>query len=155
MDLYFLRHAEAEEQDMGQSDADRELTGKGREQAQRAAAWLSQRKVKLDLILTSPSLRAVQTAEPVADALDVEIEEDARLTPGSLNLRTLRAALEAVGHPTSVLLVGHEPDFSTLITHLTAEPVEMRKSALALVQGPQLAEDEMELVWVVPSKLQD
>jgi phosphohistidine phosphatase len=155
MDLYFLRHAEAEEQDMGQSDADRELTGKGREQAQRAAAWLRKRKVKLDLILTSPSLRAVQTAEPVAEVLGVEIEEDARLTPGSLNLRTLRAALEAVGRPASVLLVGHEPDFSTLITRLTGEPVEMRKSALALVQGLELAEDEMELVWVVPSKLQD
>jgi phosphohistidine phosphatase len=155
MDLYFLRHAEAEEQDLGESDADRELTRKGRDQAQRAADWLAKRQIKLDVVLTSPLLRAVQTAEPVAATLKVELEEDDRLSGGRLTPRSLRSLWEDSGRPASVLLVGHEPDFSTLITDLTGEPVEMKKAALALVQGAEIAEEEMELVWVVPSKLQD
>ena len=155
MDLYFLRHAEAEEQEMGQADADRELTRKGREQAQRTAAWLRKRKVRVEVVLSSPLLRAVQTAEPVADLMSVDVEEDPRLAGGKLTPRALRALVEENGNPRSLLFVGHEPDLSVLIGQLTAEPVELKKSALALVQGKEIAEDEMELVWVVPSKLQD
>ena len=155
MNLYFLRHADAQAQEPGMADADRELTLKGHEQAQRAAEWLRKRKVRVALVLSSPLLRAVQTAEPVAVALGAESEEDPRLSGGKLTPRSLRALLADYHDPESVLLVGHEPDFSTLITELTVEPVEMRKAALALVQGPEIAEDEMELIWVVPSKLQD
>ena len=155
MDLYFLRHADAEDQEPGSLDADRQLTTKGRAQAQRAADWLRQRKVEADLVLTSPLARAVETAEPVAAALQADLAEDVRLAGAKLSPRTLAALLADYDNPASVVLVGHEPDFSTLITQLTAEPVEMRKAALALVQGEELAEEEMELVWVVPSKLQD
>ena len=155
MDLYFLRHAEAEEHEMGEADADRELTRKGREQAQRAADWLRKRKVRVEAVISSPLLRAVQTAEPVADVMGVDVEEDPRLVGGKLTPRVLREFLEERGRPRSVLFVGHEPDLSALITRLTAEPVEMKKSALALVQGKEIVEEEMELVWVVPSKLQD
>ena len=155
MDLYFLRHADAEEQEPDSLDADRQLTPKGRDQAQRAADWLRKRKVKPELVLTSPLTRAVETAEPVAAALHAEIEEDVRLAGGKLSPRSLAAMLADFENPASVVLVGHEPDFSMIITQLTAEPVEMRKAALALVQGEEIAEEEMELVWVVPSKLQD
>lgn len=155
MDLYFLRHAEAEEQEMGEADADRELTRKGREQAQRAADWLRKRQVRVEAVISSPLLRSVQTAEPVAEAMGVELEEDPRLAGGRLSPRTLRELWEERGRPRSVLLVGHEPDLSTLISALTAEPVEMKKSALALVRGQEIVEEEMDLIWVVPSKLQD
>src|ERR671932_769464 len=80
MDLYLLRHGEA-----GQvpRDEDRELTERGHEQARAVAAGLAWLNPGLDAILTSPLPRAVQTAQPVARALGLEVQTADAMAPGN------------------------------------------------------------------------
>ncbi len=103
MQLILWRHAEAEEPG-GKRDTDRELTKKGRKQAERMAAWLGRRIDKDWRILVSPARRTLQTVEP----LDLPFEECDAVGLAA-DAKTL---LDAAGWPDSkrdVLVVGHQP----------------------------------------------
>src|SRR3954453_19901212 len=125
MDLYLLRHGEA-----GQAphDEDRELTERGHERARAVAAGLAWLNPGLDAILASPLPRAVQTAQPVARALNLEVQTAEALAPGH-GPDELLALLS--GRGARVLLVGHEPRMSGLALHLTGGRVHMRTAMLA------------------------
>jgi phosphohistidine phosphatase len=125
MDLYLLRHGEA-----GQAprDEDRELTERGHEQARAVAAGLTWLNPGLDAILTSPLPRAVQTAQPVARALGLEVQTADALSPGHGPHEPL-ALLP--GRGARVLLVGHEPQMSGLALYVTGGRVHMRTAMLA------------------------
>lgn len=125
MDLYLLRHGEA-----GQAprDEDRELTERGHEQARAVAAGLARLNPGLDAILASPLPRAVQTAQPVARALGLEVQTADALAPGHGPDQPL-ALLPGRGE--RVLLVGHEPQMSGIALHLTGGRVHMRTAMLA------------------------
>ena len=125
MDLYLLRHGEA-----GQAprDEDRELTERGHEQARAVAAGLAWLNPGLDAILTSPLPRAVQTAQPVARALGLEVQTADALAPGHGPDEPL-ALLSGRGE--RVLLVGHEPQMSGMALRLTGGRVHMRTAMLA------------------------
>ena len=125
MDLYLLRHGEA-----GQTprDEDRELTEHGQEQARAVAAGLAWLHPGLDAILTSPLPRAVQTAQPVARALGLEVQTAEALAPGHGPDEAL-ALLPGRGE--RVLLVGHEPQMSGMALHLMGGRVHMRTAMLA------------------------
>ena len=113
MDLYLIRHAEAVSLGEGgvTEDADRPLTERGREQAKAVASGLQRRGVRLAVLVTSPFLRARQTAEELlrhwpAPAPPVEACE--ALAPGGRPkkvTRFLNGVMEDV-----VALVGHMPD---------------------------------------------
>jgi phosphohistidine phosphatase SixA len=105
-------------------------------------------------MLTSPRVRAVQTAEIVGDELGVPVRTDPRL--GSfLDLGALEAILDDAGAPVRPILVGHDPDFSDLLVLLTGSPgLRLRKGAFALldVERP-LAAGSAELRWLIPPDL--
>ena len=114
MRLFIVRHAEAAP---GDPDALRPLTPAGHEQARLLAEQLPQAHT----VLTSPLLRARETATAIARAAGVELEVDDRLAPGA-TAEDVRAAVE--GRKGTVVVVGHQPDCSRIAAALTggAEP---------------------------------
>ncbi len=121
-----LRHGDAEHVS-GKPDADRNLTEKGERQARNAGRALNALGVQLDICLTSPKVRARQTAELACEALGTPIEEDDRLAGGDFDPLEL-----AAGHG-EVMLVGHEPDFSSAIALVTGSRVRMKKGGVAAI----------------------
>jgi phosphohistidine phosphatase len=124
MHLYVIRHAEAapQGQDGIERDEDRPLTPGGQEQARRLAHALRGRGVKLDKLLTSPLLRAKQTAETVIASWGdgaPPLEECAALAPGGKKKKLLRELLAAGSEAVGV--VGHNPDLGVLIGWLIGE----------------------------------
>jgi phosphohistidine phosphatase len=122
--IWFLRHGDAEDTE---PDFDRRLTPKGERQARDAGAALALLGVKIEVCLTSPKLRARETARLTCETLGVEMTVDDRLTGGRFDPLDLTAGLD------DVLLVGHEPDFSGAIAQLTGGRVDMKKGGLAAV----------------------
>lgn len=155
MELGLLRHAHAgDAATWSRPDDIRPLTDKGRGQAERLGRLLASAGFVPDAMLTSPRVRAVQTAEIVGDELGVPVRTDPRL--GSfLDLGVLEAILDDAGAPVRPILVGHDPDFSDLLVLLTGSPgLRLRKGAFALldVERP-LAAGSAELRWLIPPDL--
>lgn len=132
--LYLLRHAHAGNPDRWTGDdAMRPLSDKGRRQAERVARWLRATDEPPDLFITSPKVRAVQTAEIVAEVLGVPVVEDPRVA-GPLDPDLVDAIVDAAGRPERPCLVGHDPEFSSLLGELIGvDVVPMRKGATARV----------------------
>jgi len=116
MRLLLARHAEAAP---GNPDELRELTDNGRRQARELGERLAADDVAL--ILTSPLLRARQTAEILGEALSTDVEIDERIAPGATP-DGLREAVD--GRGATVLTVGHEPDCSYIAAVLGDKPAE-------------------------------
>ena len=117
MELYFLRHGEADWPNWNKPDDERPLTKRGKKEMHEVAKFLGRLKVRPDLIVTSPLPRASQTAEIAADYLKAKVRKDELLAPG-FGMSELRTVLKR--HRAKVLmLVGHEPDFTTVISGLT------------------------------------
>ena len=133
--LHLLRHAHAgDPSSWNGPDAARPLSDKGRSQSQRVAAFLAGIGFTTDALITSPKLRATQTAEIVAEVLGIAVIEDDRLA-GSLDLATVEAVLRDAGDPDRPMLVGHDPDFSELVASLSAAAgIPMRKGALVRIE---------------------
>lgn len=115
MQLYLVRHAEAAG---GEPDELRPLTAAGREQARSLGVRLREEGVRPDAILTSPLLRARETAELLARELGVVVQPDERLAPGA----TAAAIAEAAGRWDTVVAVGHQPDCGLIAAALTGTP---------------------------------
>ncbi|XHR27018.1 MAG: SixA phosphatase family protein [Chthoniobacteraceae bacterium] len=146
MRLYFLRHGAADWPDWPGADDDRPLNAEGARQARLIAEGLRRMHAIPDLILTSPLLRAFQTAGIVADELGVRQSDDPALAPGCTP-KKLWHLLER--HPLkNVMLVGHEPDFSHLIESLTGARVKLAKTGVALVDL-----ETGKLLWLFPPKV--
>jgi len=128
--IWMLRHGDAED---GSPDAERRLTGKGERQARAAGAALAALGVSLDACLTSPRVRATDTARLACEGQDVDLQEDERLSGGSFDPVEL-----ALGHGVEVLLVGHEPDFSEAIARVTGARVKIKKGGLAAIEDGEL-----------------
>ena len=154
MILYLLRHADAEESNPD-GDGARRLTKRGKN-ALRAAAPLWQRlKLQPDVVLTSPLVRAVETAELLSEGIGAPAPvADDRLRPGATWDAVLAAITERSGMH-RVLLVGHEPDLSEIAAELTgASAVRMRKAGLACIEfegGPQPGTGE--IAWLIDPDL--
>ena len=128
--IWLLRHGDAE--DEASDDASRRLTEKGERQARAAGRALEALGVELDYCLSSPKLRALDTARIACDPLGVEVEVSDALRGGDFDPG------ELVAGRGDVLLVGHEPDFSRAIQLATGGRVEMKKGGLAAIDGPVL-----------------
>jgi phosphohistidine phosphatase len=111
--LFLVRHAHAEK---GEPDDLRPLSERGREEARVVALQLAAHDTPPTIVVTSPLLRARQTAEPIAHASGAELRIDERLAPG-LTPDALVAALDDEEGPVAV--VGHQPDFSEIAFALT------------------------------------
>lgn len=113
--LFLVRHAHAKK---GEPDEVRPLSKRGREEAKALARQLAGHATPPALVLTSPLVRALQTAERIAKETGVELRVDERLVPG-MTPELLREALEEAGSPVAV--VGHQPDMSEVAFELTGE----------------------------------
>ncbi|MBL8061918.1 MAG: phosphohistidine phosphatase SixA [Anaerolineales bacterium] len=128
MNLYLIRHAIAEEEASSGEDSQRALTEKGAKKMRQIAKGLRMLGVEFDLILSSPYLRARQTAEILSDVfkLKKEIVYSEDLIPmGDPDL--LLAEINEKYSMDSLAIVGHEPYLSTFVSLLTAggTPVEL------------------------------
>lgn len=128
--LYLLRHGDAE--DGTGDDAARRLTPKGERQAQAAGRALVALGIKPDTCLASPKIRAAETARLACEALGLDPEVTEALRGGQFDSADLAAGRG------DVLLVGHEPDFSSEVARLTGANVKLRKGGLATIDGGTL-----------------
>jgi phosphohistidine phosphatase len=145
--LYLIRHAEAEERRDGLLDHDRRLTNKGHAQARRLALALEKLGVRFDALISSPLIRAVETADALATlATKREKNEHLAQTPNAVLLELIRK------HSGSIGLVGHEPYMSQLVSLLLfgtlqhADGFEFKKAALYVIEWPE----QPHLTFVLP-----
>jgi phosphohistidine phosphatase len=128
--IYLLRHGDAEAGDG--SDAARRLTPKGERQARAGRGALTALEAEIDACLTSPKVRALETARLACEPFGIEPEITEALRGGDFDALALAAGRG------NVLLVGHEPDFSAEVARLTGAKVKLRKGGLAIVDGSTL-----------------
>jgi phosphohistidine phosphatase len=155
IELCFLRHAQAADRETWeQPDEARPLTEKGRRQAERLGRHLAAAGFAPDAVITSPLVRARETAEIVADLVGAGVRSEARLGE-PLDLAILDAILDDAGSPRRPVVVGHDPDFSELVTELVGgSPIFMRKGALARIDVERPLEPGAgELRWLLPPDL--
>lgn len=127
--LWLLRHAEAAD---GVPDDERPLTERGVRQAEAAGRALEQLGVTLDACLSSPKLRALQTAQCACAPLGVEVTVDRRLSGEPFDAYDLAAGLD------DVLLVGHDPSFTLTLHDLTGAQARLKKGGLAGIAKGEL-----------------
>jgi phosphohistidine phosphatase len=114
--LFVIRHAEAAP---GDPDDMRSLTPEGREQARALGERLAREGVRLDALISSPLLRARETAAALARALSVPAETDDRLAPGATADDVLALT---VSRGETVAIIGHQPDCGEIVSALTGRP---------------------------------
>jgi phosphohistidine phosphatase len=127
--VWLLRHAEAAD---GLPDDQRPLTDKGVRQAEAAGRALARLGEHIDVCLSSPRVRAMQTAERACEPLGVEVRAEPALAGAPFDVDELTAGLG------NVLLVGHDPVFSLLLHDLTGTQARMKKGGLAAVNKGEL-----------------
>jgi phosphohistidine phosphatase len=123
MNLLIVRHAEAIEKTSGGSDERRYLTPEGRFFFRKTAGTMQKKGIDPNLILSSPLVRAVQTADILAETISyvgslVAMDE---LAPG-FDITALQKLLIAFQPVKELVIVGHEPDLSGIITSLLSLP---------------------------------
>jgi phosphohistidine phosphatase len=149
MQLYFLRHGEADWPDWKKSDDERPLTDFGKKEVRDVAKFLARLKVRPDLIVTSPLPRAAQTAEIAADCLKLKLRKDELLAPG-FGMSELGTVLKR-HRSNALMLVGHEPDFTNVISGLTGASLKLSKAGVALLDvDPESQEGRV--LWLFPPK---
>lgn len=156
MILYFLRHGLAGAREKRQrDDTRRPLTKKGIKKMGRQAGTIARLDLRLDMIITSPLTRALQTADIIAAALKMErqLKQDDRLAPG-FGLDGLQRVLADHPGAKNLMLVGHEPDFSLTISALIGGGhVTLKKGGLARVDITATDSLRGDLLWLLPPKV--
>jgi phosphohistidine phosphatase len=128
--IWLLRHGDAAD---GSPDSERPLTEKGELQSRNAGKALKKMGVELEACLTSPKVRARDTARLACEELGgPEVAVEPALQGGPFDPRELAAGLD------EVLLVGHDPDFSMAVHSLTGAQVRMKKGGLAGIAKGEL-----------------
>lgn len=128
--LWFLRHAEAAD---GLPDDERPLTDRGARQAESVGRSLARLGAQIDVCLTSPKLRAVQTAELACEPLGVTPTIEPALAGEPFDVHEL-----IMGRGENILLVGHDPSFSLTVHDLTGAQARLRKGGLAGIAKGEL-----------------
>lgn len=159
MKIYILRHGEAAEHgDPRYKENERPLTAKGVQRTKQLAEYLDDLEIGFDRILSSPLVRAKQTAEIVAGKMKKTVEFTDSLTPsGSMkDLVDQIAGLRPV--PECVALVGHEPYLSGFISLLCIGgpdlPIKLKKGALCRLDVERVISGKCAtLEWLIQPRL--
>jgi phosphohistidine phosphatase len=151
MQLHFLRHADAGDPEAWEGpDAVRPLSEKGRKQSRRLGEHLASIGFSAERYITSPKTRALETAEIVAGHVKGTVAIDERLG-GPLDTDILERVLADAGDPDVAVIVGHDPDFSEMLSTLTGPRLEMKKGAIARVDIDRpLQAGGGTLRWLIP-----
>ena len=154
MRLVVIRHAHAAPQAPNGSDAERRLTAEGERRFHATARALARLVPAPDILLTSPLVRAQQTAAIAGAAWGgLQSKPEPALAAGSVE--AILSALDDHAAEATVALVGHEPTVSALVSRLVGAPssaaVAFEPGASALLEVASLAERNARLVWFLPS----
>ena len=145
MQVYLLRHGIAEEGSPGHPDAERALTGEGREKLRRVLKRARSAGAEPSLILSSPYRRALETAEVAAEALGYQgkVVKTRALVPEASPFDAWEEIRQR-SQERAILLASHEPLMSSMVAFLLESPalsVDMKKAALVRVDcervGPE------------------
>jgi phosphohistidine phosphatase len=156
MKVYFLRHGKAlARADWDEDDGLRPLTPDGEKTMVREAKTIKGMKLGLEVIVTSPLVRARRTAEIVAEVLGQPglLVQDERLAHGFNAIHLAELLAEHDAHE-SVMVVGHEPEFSMTIAEVIGGGVvDFKKGGLARIDvaGPSLANGQLQ--WLLTPAL--
>jgi phosphohistidine phosphatase len=126
--IYLLRHGDAEP-DQGHGDAARRLTEKGEAQAAAAGLAMARLEIKVDTCLTSPRVRAFDTATLACRPLGIPVEVVDAIGYDDYD------SLELAAGRGDTLIVGHEPDMSMEVARLTGANIKLKKGGLAVIKG--------------------
>jgi phosphohistidine phosphatase len=148
--IYFLRHGQADWPDWEKPDDERPLTKRGKKEMHAVAAFLKRIKARPDLIVTSPLPRASQTAEIAAERLKVKCRHDKLLAKG-FGRQELERLLKKYPEE-SLMIVGHEPDFTQTISQLTGGSLKLSKAGVVLLELDRSWRNGR-LLWLFPPKI--
>jgi phosphohistidine phosphatase len=158
VDVYILRHGKAEGAGPGTADADRRLTEKGRDEITSAGRWIASQGIRFDVIAASPLVRAQETAAIIADALG---QGDCLVTwkvlaPGG-DPDTVCNVISGHMDARAILLVGHEPLLSALISRIISGEenalIGLSKGSLAKIRDFRISMcPSGELRWLLTAK---
>jgi phosphohistidine phosphatase len=149
--IYFLRHGKAYERAewSGKDDNLRPLTPEGIDLMKQEAKSIERMKLKLDVILTSPLVRAYDTAKIVAKTLDMKYEFNELLGP-DFDRKALQEIVNGEKDNGRLMIVGHEPSFSRVISDVIGGgSILLRKGGLARVDITQHSPLKGDLVWLL------
>jgi phosphohistidine phosphatase len=153
---YFLRHGPAEDAETWQgSDSSRPLTNAGTKRIALEAKAMAALELKLDAVITSPLVRARQTAEIVAKELDLDdaLVEDDRIGPG-FSPERLAGVLDDHRDADAIMVVGHEPSMSQTIGRIVGGAhIEFKKGGLACVELNSGSPLRGALAWLATPKV--
>jgi phosphohistidine phosphatase len=148
MRIFILRHAIAEDTAKG-GDSQRALSEEGRKKMRDAAAGFARLELKIDVIYSSPLVRAVQTAEILAKSIGYtsKIETMQELSPGN-SPQSVSDRLRSLKKSGSIVLSGHEPNCSELAGYLLGgAQIEFKKGAICLIETESATEGSGTLIW--------
>jgi phosphohistidine phosphatase len=159
MRVIFFRHGPAGQRDAARwpDDGLRPLTPKGIRRTRLAAAGLRRLEPGIELIVTSPLTRAVETAELLKEQFaGVEIETLDLLAPGASLRRLVESVAAHNAHPT-VALVGHEPDLGKLVGMLlfsAPSPIALKKAGACSIEfSAEVRPGAGQLLWFLPPRV--
>jgi phosphohistidine phosphatase len=130
--IWLLRHGEAEPHEV-RADFDRRLTPRGEEQSRNAGLALAALGVEPAVILTSPRVRARDTAKLAAEALEGDVVEHDALSE-RFDAGEALELISGFDGDADLVLVGHEPDFSQVVLDLTGGRVDLKKGGVACIR---------------------
>ena len=155
MHLYIVRHGIAEDRAENHRDEDRVLTEEGKQKMREVAKGLKRMEPGLDHIFSSPLIRAKQTAEIIAAEWKKKIEILQELAPGHA-AEQVCAALKKHRKESGVMVAGHEPNCSELVSYLLDSPgavrMDFKKGAICLVETESLEMGSGSLLWHLSPK---
>jgi phosphohistidine phosphatase len=132
--LLLLRHAKSSWKDPGLADFERPLNDRGRKAAEAMGKFISKQNIPIDLVISSPAVRARQTIELVlrSSRRSPALRFDQRVYEASPS-RLLEIVTEIEDNPKAVLLVGHNPGMEELLSSLVGEEQHMPTASLAKI----------------------
>ena len=161
MKIYLIRHSNAVEHGTPgyEEDSTRPLTEKGREKMKQIASALKNLNVNPDLIVSSPYVRARETAEIVAKML--KYDKDLAFSDSLVPMGEAEQVIGEINekyHVDALLLVGHEPCFSVLIGTLTANNpdlfITLKKGGVCCLEADDLRTDRTAVLeWLLTPKI--
>jgi phosphohistidine phosphatase len=162
MEIFLMRHGIAADLQPGEADADRELTTKGIAKTELVASRIQEKGWEFDMVLSSPLVRACETAQILLESeLSEVLEIHPNLAPDGLLENWLQWLTSyRLTNPTAerLILVGHEPNLSqwaeTLVFGQVFDRIHLKKAGVIALQAPDDAEiiGKCELLWLVPPK---
>ncbi len=133
MKVFLLRHAIAEDRELYNTDSERPLTDEGRKKLRALLKYYRKSLKTVDKVISSPYLRASQTADEVSRLLNLEYHIDPRLVP-DFSVQESFSSLEELVRMQAVLFVGHEPHLSSFacycLTGGTNAFLQLKKAGL-------------------------